>query len=243
MSLKPRAPEDEPGPLLVVDDDPKTVALVRTYLERESFTVTSAANGRAALASARERALRLAVLDVMLPEIDGLTVARLIRRESDVPILMLSARGSVADRVSGMSEGADDYLPKPFSPAELVVRIKAILRRAEQPARQPPQGTLRHADLVIDLDRYEVRRGGEPVTLGPAEFRILTALVRAEGRVLTRAALLDALYGRGEGEALDRTIDVYIGRLREKLADDAERPRYVSTVRGAGYRMAPERPA
>jgi DNA-binding response OmpR family regulator len=243
MSLKPRAPESDAAPILVVDDDPKIVALVRTYLEREGFMVIAAADGRAAVAAARERAVRLVVLDIMLPEIDGLTVARLIRRESDVPILMLSARGSVADRVSGMSEGADDYLPKPFSPAELVVRIKAILRRAEQPAAQTVHGTLRHADLVIDLDRYEVRRGDEPVTLGPAEFRILTALIQAEGRVLTRAALLDALYGRGEGDAVDRTIDVYIGRLREKLADDADRPRYVATVRGVGYRLAPEMPA
>ncbi len=224
------------GPVLVVDDDPKIVQLVRAYLEREGFSVATAADGRAALATVRERRPRLVVLDVMLPELDGVSVARLLREESDVPILMLSARGSVADRVHGIAEGADDYLPKPFSPAELVVRVKALLRRVE------PRGSrakaLRLGDLVIDLERHEVRRGPSLVPLTLAEFRLLVALVEAGGRVLTRDTLLNALYGAGVGEALDRTIDVYVGRLREKLGDDPERPRYVATVRGVGYRLA-----
>ena len=169
----------------------------------------------------------------MLPEVDGMTVARRVREESDIPILMLSARSAVADRIQGLSEGADDYLAKPFSPAELVVRVRAILRRA-RPA--PPRGPLRLADLVIDRERHEVRRHGEAVVLTAAELRLLIALAEAEGRVLSRESLLDALYGHDATETIDRTVDVYIGRLRDKLGDDSERPRYVATVRGAGYR-------
>jgi DNA-binding response OmpR family regulator len=151
---------------------------------------------------------------------------------------MLSARGSAADRVYGINEGADDYLAKPFSPAELVARVRSILRRSA-PAK-PSTSTDNHKlvllDLAIDLDRHEVRRGGQPVAVTAAEFRLLTALLKAEGRVLSRDLLLDALYGASSGDALDRTIDVHIGRLREKLRDDPDQPRYIATVRGAGYR-------
>jgi len=224
----------EAGPILVVDDDPKIAHLVRAYLEREGFAVASAGDGIAALAAVRERPPRLIVLDIMLPELDGLSVARRVREESDVPILMLSARGSVAERVHGIAEGADDYLPKPFSPAELVVRVKAILRRAAigRETREP----LRLGDLVIDRERHEVLRRGERLALSALEFRLLVALVEAEGRVLSRDALLDALYGAADGEAVDRTIDVYVRRLRERLGDAPDRPRYVATVRGIGYR-------
>jgi DNA-binding response OmpR family regulator len=220
-------------PILVVDDDSKIVQLVRAYLEREGFPVVTAGDGRAALVAIEEHAPGLIVLDLMLPEIDGMTVARRVREDSDVPILMLSARGSVADRIQGMSEGADDYLPKPFSPAELVVRVKAILRRAGGVARRGP---LRIADLDIDRDRHEVRRHDKSVSLTTAEFRLLVALAESGGRVLSRDSLLDALYGHGGSETIDRTVDVYIGRLREKLGDDPEHPRYVATVRGVGYR-------
>ncbi len=226
------------APILVVDDDAKIVQLVRAYLEREGFPVITARDGRAALDAIRKEQPRLVVLDLMLPELDGLQVARIVREESNVPILMLSARGSTADRVYGINEGADDYLPKPFSPAELVVRVKAILRRAEQVRSAALRGRLAHVDLVIDLDRHEVTRGGEDIGLTLAEFRLLVALVQAEGRILTREALLDALYGDADGDVLDRTVDVYVKRLREKLADDAERPRYIVTVRGVGYRTA-----
>ena len=228
-------------PILVVDDDAKIVALVRTYLEREGYSVIDARNGREALAAIRERRPRLVVLDLMLPELDGLAVTRAVRVESAVPILILSARGSVADRVHGIGEGADDYLPKPFSPAELVVCVKAILRRAEAAPTGPSlpdRGQVGHADLVIDLDRHEVLRGAERLSLTPVEFRLLATLVAAGGRVLSRALLLDAVYGRDQEEVLDRTIDVHVGRLRDKLGDDAERPRYIATVRGAGYRAA-----
>jgi len=221
------------GPVLVVDDDPKIVQLVRAYLEREGFAVVTAGDGRAALAAIRELTPRLIVLDLMLPEIDGMTVARRVREDSDTPILMLSARSAVADRIQGISEGADDYLSKPFSPAELVVRVKAILRRA-RPARS--RGPLRLGDLEIDRERHEVRRAGEALSLTAAELRLLIALVEAQGRVLTRDALLDALYGNDTTETVDRTVDVYIGRLRDKLGDRSGRPRYVATVRGTGYR-------
>ncbi|TMG39602.1 MAG: response regulator transcription factor [Chloroflexi bacterium] len=220
-------------PILVVDDDSKIVQLVRAYLEREGYPVVTASDGRAALAAIEQHAPGLIVLDLMLPELDGMTVARRVREDSDVPILMLSARGSVADRIQGMSEGADDYLPKPFSPGELVVRVKAILRRA---GGAPRRGPLRIADLDIDRDRHEVRRRETSVSLTTAEFRLLVALAEADGRVMSRDSLLDALYGHGDSETFDRTVDVYIGRLREKLGDDPERPRYVATVRGVGYR-------
>jgi len=223
------------GTIVVVDDDPKIVQLVRAYLERDGFAVVTAGDGRAALAAIAAHDPALIVLDLMLPEIDGLTVARRVREESDVPILMLSARGSVADRIHGIAEGADDYLPKPFSPAELAIRVKAILRRSRG---GDARAVLRLGDLEIDRERHAVRRGDETLTLTAAEFRLLVALAEADGRVLSRDALLSALYGGDVVETLDRTVDVYVGRLREKLGDAAEEPRYIATVRGAGYRAA-----
>jgi DNA-binding response OmpR family regulator len=223
------------APILVVDDDPKIVSLVRTYLEREGFRVTTAGDGRAALSAIDEAPPKLIVLDLMLPELDGMTVMRRVRERSAVPVVMLSARGSAADRVYGISEGADDYLPKPFSPAELVVRVKAVLRRAA-PQRGDERGTIALDDLEVDLDRVEVRRDGHILPLTPVEFRLLAALLLARGRVLTRQALLDALYGEAQGDALERTVDVHIGRLRDKLDEPAGDPRYIVTVRGAGYR-------
>jgi DNA-binding response OmpR family regulator len=224
-------------PILVVDDDPKIVALVRTYLERERYPVVTAGDGRAALRAIEEWSPRLVVLDLMLPEIDGLTVIRRLRLEGDVPILVLSARGATGDRILGLSEGADDYLPKPFSPAELVARVRTILRRADRATeRAATQLTL--GDLVLDQARHEVRVAGHPVVLSAIELRVLAALLEADGRVLTRDRLLDAIYGHGEGEVTDRAIDVYIKRLREKLDDDPAAPRYVATIRGVGYRAA-----
>jgi len=225
-----------PGPILVVDDDPKILALVRTYLERERYPVATAADGRAALLAIEQLSPRLVVLDLMIPEIDGLAVIRRARELGDVPILVLSARGSVGDRILGLSEGADDYLPKPFSPAELVVRVRTILRRTE---RRPGAGSiLAIADLELDADRHEARVGCRPVVLTTVELRLLAALLDADGRVLGRDRLLDAIHGEGEGDVLDRAIDQYVKRLREKLGDDPAEPRYVATVRGAGYRAA-----
>lgn len=225
------------APILVVDDDPKIVSLVKTYLEREGLRVITASSGRSALQAFNDFHPGLIVLDLMLPELDGVALMRTIRERSSVPIVMLSARGSVADRVFGIHEGADDYLAKPFSPAELVVRVKAVLRRArDSNGAGPKHGILEYGDLVIDLDRLEVRREGRALALTPAEFRVLVALVQARGRVLTRQALLDALYGPSQGDALERTVDVHVGRLRDKLGEELARPRYILTVRGAGYR-------
>src|SRR6184192_3173128 len=165
------------APILVVDDDPKIVTLVRTYLERERFSVVTAGDGRAALAAVGESKPRLIVLDIMLPELDGLALMRILRERSEVPIVLLSARGSTADRVFGIHEGADDYLAKPFSPAELVVRVKAVLRRVVENGSASAHGTIEHHDLLIDLDRVEVRRAGRPVPVTSAEFRLLVALV------------------------------------------------------------------
>jgi DNA-binding response OmpR family regulator len=231
--------------ILVVDDDPKIRQLVRTYLERDGYLVETAADGQEALAAIERERPALVVLDLMLPEIDGRAVIRAVRADADdpdVPILILSARGSTADRIAGLEDGADDYLPKPFSPSELVLRVGAILRRAggtPEPVSGPARAPLVHGDLVVDRDRHEARIAGAIVPLTRVEFRLLATLLEADGRVLTRDQLLDAVHGADQVEILDRTIDVHIRRLRDKLADDPEQPRYVATVRGVGYRAAP----
>jgi DNA-binding response OmpR family regulator len=232
-------PSPEP-PILVVDDDPKIVSLVRTYLERERFPVVTATDGPSALRAIEERAPRLVVLDLMLPGMDGLTVIRRARALGETPILVLSARGSTGDRILGLSEGADDYLPKPFSPAELVARVRTILRRTERPLSESigVDELLVINDLVLDAARHEARIGDARVPLSALELRLLATLLDADGRTLTRDQLLDSIHGAGEGDVLDRAIDVYVKRLREKLGDDANAPRYVATVRGAGYRAA-----
>ena len=240
-------------PILVVDDDAKIVRLVRTYLERDGHRVVEARDGRAALAAIALESPALVVLDVMLPEVDGLAVLRAVRRGgAKTPILILSARGTVGDRIAGLAAGADDYLPKPFSPSELVLRVQRILERAADAgpagaaegapgaARQPPlREPLQHGDLRVDRDRHEASIAGRPLNLTSVEFRLLVAILEADGRVLTRDQLLDAVHGEDAVEILDRTIDVHIRRLRDKLDDDPDEPRYVATVRGAGYRAAP----
>jgi DNA-binding response OmpR family regulator len=238
-------------PILVVDDDAKIVRLVRTYLERDGFSVVTAADGPAALEAIEREAPALVVLDLMLPELDGRAVIRAVRRDessASIPILVLSARGSTIERIAGLEDGADDYLPKPFSPAELVVRIKAILRRTttrpavpERASRPAASETLRHGDLRVDRARHEVSVAGRPVSLTVVELRLLAALLEADGRVLSRDQLLDAVYGDDQADVLDRTIDVHVRRLRDKLGDDPDRPSYVATVRGVGYRAAPVR--
>ncbi len=234
-----RAMADLQPPILVVDDDAKIVRLVRTYLEREGFRVVEALDGRSALAAIALEAPALVVLDVMLPEVDGLSIARAVRRTSQTPIVMISARGTTADRIAGLSEGADDYLPKPFSPAELVIRIKRVLSRSARTEAVPPATPIiAHGDLILDRDRHETTVGGRAVELSALEFRLLATLVEANGRVLTRDQLMDAVYATDDIAVLDRTIDALVKRIREKLGDDAERPRYVATVRGVGYRAA-----
>jgi DNA-binding response OmpR family regulator len=238
---QPSSPPPE-RPILVVDDDAKIVRLVRTYLERDGFSVVTAADGPSALDAIERHRPVLVVLDLMLPELDGRAVIRAVRGDEEAaatPILIVSARGSTVDRIAGLEDGADDYLPKPFSPAELVLRVKSILRRTATAASEAaPRSRLEHADLVVDLDRHEVTRHGRPIPLTRVEFRLLAALLEAGGRVLSRDQLLDAVYGQDQADVLDRTVDVHIGRLRDKLADDPDRPRYVATVRGIGYRAA-----
>lgn len=232
-------PRPEAAPILVVDDDPKIVALVRAYLERERYRVITAGDGRAAIRAIEEQAPRLVVLDLMLPEVDGMAVIRRTRAMGDIPILVLSARGSTGDRIQGLSEGADDYLPKPFSPAELVARVRTILRRTERDGPDQLRDVqYRLADLVLDAPRGVVRVAGREVSLSVLELRLLAALLAADGRILSRDQLLDAIHGAGEADVTDRAIDVYVKRLREKLGDDPASPRYVATARGAGYRAA-----
>jgi DNA-binding response OmpR family regulator len=233
-------------PILVVDDDAKIVRLVRTYLEREGHRVVEASDGPGALTALATHDPALVVLDLMLPEIDGLAIIREVRRTADTPIIVLSARGATADRIAGLVEGADDYLPKPFSPAELVLRVNRILSRAGRagspdlgPGGLPePRPALTLDGLVLDRDRHEARVDGAAIPLTALEFRLLAALLEANGRVLNRDQLLDAVYGRDADAVLDRTIDVHVGRLRDKLGDPAERPRFVVTIRGVGYRAA-----
>ncbi|MBI2780321.1 MAG: response regulator transcription factor [Chloroflexi bacterium] len=237
MMLFMTAPD---APILVVDDDPKIVALVRTYLERERYPVITAADGPGALRAIERDSPRLVVLDLMLPGLDGLSVIRRARALGETPILVLSARGSTGDRILGLSEGADDYLAKPFSPAELVVRVRTILRRTERPLGDAlaPDEQLVCGDLIVDAGRHEATIAGRPIALSALELRLLATLLDADGRALTRDQLLDGIHGTGEGDVLDRAIDVYVKRLREKLDDDASVPRYVATVRGVGYRAA-----
>ncbi len=257
MALAMQTPTLPDRPILVVDDDAKIVRLVRTYLERDGFAVVTAADGPAALAAIEEHRPALVVLDLMLPELDGRAVIRAVRRDEEAgatPILVLSARGTTLDRIAGLEDGADDYLPKPFSPAELVVRVKAILRRvsatpesaaavvAGENAARLRGGRIVHNDLVLDPERHEVAIGGSMIQLTHVEFRLLQALLEADGRVLSRDQLLDAVWGAEQSEVLDRTVDVHIRRLRDKLGDDPDAPRWVATVRGAGYRSAPTAP-
>ena len=228
----------ETRPILVVDDDPKIVRLVRAYLEREGYAVVEAGDGRAALAALERFDPALVVLDVLLPEMDGLAVARALRDRATTPVVMLSARGAPADRIAGLASGADDYMAKPFSPAELVLRVKRVLARAGvEPTT--PRGRLGRGGLSVDLDRHEVSLDGRSVRVTAVEFRLLVALLEANGRVLSREQLLDAVYGREAELVLDRTIDVHVGRLRDRLGDRADAPRFVATVRGVGYRAAP----
>ena len=213
------------APILVVDDDPKIVALVKTYLERERYPVITAGDGPAALRAIERDQPRLVVLDLMLPGLDGLSVIRRARALGETPILVLSARGSTGDRILGLSEGADDYLPKPFSPAELVVRVRTILRRTERPLADTMAADCSSSAAISWSIPAGTRRGSRaaPIPLSALELRLLATLLDADGRALTRDQLLDGIHGSGEGDVLDRAIDVYIKRLREKLGDDAER--------------------
>jgi len=220
----------------VVEDESKIARLVRDYLEHAGFEVAVAGDGEVALAETRRARPDLVVLDLGLPGRDGLDVARSLRRTSNVPIVMLTARGEETDRVVGLELGADDYVVKPFSPRELVARVRAVLRRTEAAGAGGTE-VLRVADVEVDLPRMRVVVGGRPVELTPTEFQLLAAMVREPGRVFTRGQLLDAVHGVAF-ESYERAIDAHVKNIRRKLEADPRRQRYVLTVYGMGYRLA-----
>jgi two-component system alkaline phosphatase synthesis response regulator PhoP len=223
--------------ILVIDDEPKIVKQARDYLEKGGFRVFAAGDGTTGLAVARHEWPDLVVLDLNLPGIDGLDVCRALRRESAVPIIMLTARVEETDRLIGLELGADDYITKPFSPRELVARVRAVLRRVQGGVRQP--GRIRAGDLEIDLHGHRVTRAGEPVRLTRTEFNLLAVLAQHPGQTFTRAQLLDRLHGVAY-EGFDRSVDAHVKNLRRKLEPDPVEPHYVLTVYGVGYRFTDE---
>lgn len=237
--LRTMEPVNRPiGPILVVDDDAKIAQLVRVYLEREGYRVIAAHDGNAALAALALDEPALVILDLMLPEVDGMAILRAIRRRDRTPVVILSARGAAQDRIAGLLDGADDYVAKPFSPAELVLRVQRLLRAPRIGADRPAGGRITRGALTVDIDRQEVLLGDLPLSLTRVELALLAVLLRADGRVLTREQLLDAVHGTDDGDVLDRSIDAHVRRLRAKLGDDPARPAYIATVRGVGYRAA-----
>lgn len=224
------------GTVLVVEDDRNTAALVATYLEREGFATVVVHDGGQALQAARECNPVFVILDVMLPTMDGWEICRTLRKGSDVPVLMLTAREEEVDRVAGLAMGADDYVVKPFSPRELVERVKAILRRS-RPATAPSAAVISFDGLELDQEKHSVTRDGRPVALTSSEFKILQALMSSPGKAFSREELLDHCYRHGEA-VIDRVIDVHVGKLRQKIEDDTAQPRFILTVRGHGYRFS-----
>ena len=222
--------------VLIVEDEAKIVKLARDYLERAGYAVVAAADGGAALAAFHAARPDLAVLDLGLPGMDGLDVLRELRRESNTPVIILTARGEESDRLVGLELGADDYVVKPFSPKELVARVRAVLRRAEGGAAAGAE-IIRVADLVLDLPRMQLTVGGGPVEVTSTEFQLLAALARQPGRIFTRAQLLESVHGVAF-ESYERAIDTHIKNLRRKIEPDPRQPRYLLTVYGVGYRMA-----
>jgi DNA-binding response OmpR family regulator len=223
--------------VLIVEDDPKTADLVSIYLKKEGFQTVTAGDGETALEMARQRRLCFIILDLMIPKVDGWEVCRTIRRFSDVPILMLTAREDEVDRVSGLTMGADDYMVKPFSPRELTARVKAILRRGRMNSYRE-ETVITAGDLVMDLEAHQVRLNGKSVILTPNEYKLLQALMSARGKVLSRDQLLQTLYPNAEAIVIDRVVDVHIGRLRQKIEKNPAKPKIILTVRGVGYRFA-----
>jgi DNA-binding response OmpR family regulator len=224
--------------ILVVDDEPRIVELARDYLEHAGFRVITASDGTAALDTARRDRPDLVVLDLGLPGLDGLDVTRELRRDGSIPIVMVTARDDELDTLLGLELGADDYLTKPFSPRELVARVKAVLRRADRPAEAAD--LIRVGELQLDVPRMRTEVAGRTIDLTPTEFTLLATLARQPGRIFTRSQLLDALHGVAF-ESYERAIDSHIKNLRRKLEPEPGQPRYVLTVYGVGYRLADDR--
>ncbi|GAQ69112.1 alkaline phosphatase synthesis transcriptional [Streptomyces turgidiscabies] len=224
--------------ILVAEDDEMQSRLIRIYLEREGNAVQVVGDGRAALDRARSTSPDLIVLDVMLPLVDGLDVCRILRTESDVPILLLTARTTEEDMLLGLDLGADDYLTKPYSPRELTARVRALLRRSRKAGAAAQPSLLRVGEMELDTARFEVRMAGRPVPLTSKEFNILETLAREPGRVFTRAQIIERVFGY-DRDVLERTVDAHVMNLRRKLeAGSQEGPRLLETVYGRGYRLA-----
>jgi DNA-binding response OmpR family regulator len=223
--------------VLIIEDDPNTASLVALYLEREGFLPLKTDNGETGLKMAEQHRPIMVILDLMLPKMDGWEVCRHLREKSNVPIIMLTARGDEIDRVSGLTLGADDYISKPFSPRELVARVKAVLRRYVSKERRATQ-VLSHGDLRLDLGKRRLKINDRPISLTPHEFTLLKTLMSAPGRIYSRQELLDRIYPKGEAVVIDRVVDVHIGKLRQKIEPNPAEPQFILTARGLGYRFA-----
>ena len=222
--------------ILVAEDDPKQAELLRRYLEREGHSVVLAYDGRVTIDEARRRQPDLLILDIMMPRVDGLDVCRILRQEMDIPIIMVTARSTEDDLLLGLDLGADDYLTKPYSPRELVARVRALLRRADR-LIGTADGPYRLGGLVVDPARHEVWLDEAPVEVTPAEFKILACLCAEPGRAFPRQRLLEQAFGF-DHYALDRTVDVHVMNLRRKIEKDPAQPMYLITVYGVGYKAA-----
>jgi len=222
--------------ILIAEDDPKIAASVKLYLEREGYAVVIADNGRAALREARTRQPALIILDLMLPQLSGIDVCRILRAESDVYIIMLTARTTEDDKLRGLNLGADDYVTKPFSPRELMARIRAVLRRKRTESSGPTEICVN--GLVMNLERHEVSLNEKPVNLTVAEFRLLEALIRSPERVFTRQQLVERAFG-DDFDGLERTIDAHIMNLRRKIKTGDSQASFIVTVYGVGYKFSP----
>jgi len=223
--------------VLVVDDDAKIVELVRLYLARDGYQVLTAFDGVEALRLAREAHPDLIVLDLMLPGIDGLKICRALREESDVPIIMLTARATEEERLNGLDMGADDYVIKPFSPRELAARVRAVLRRLPEDSSQRGPKEIMSGELMLNMETHEASLAGKPLKLTPMEFRLLAVMAAAPGVVFSRGKLIDKVFGH-DFDGFDRTVDVHILNLRRKIESDPEHPKYIRTVYGSGYKFS-----
>lgn len=222
--------------ILVADDDKRLADLVRRYLENAGFSVTVAHDGRKALDIARGRQPDLVILDLMMPELDGWDVCRILRAESDVPIIMLTARSTEDDMLLGLDLGADDYITKPFSPREVVARVRTVLRRSGAGEGEPERMIWSIGKLEVDAHRHEARLEGDYLDVTPREFAVLRVLAAAPGKAFSRSELISEAFGF-DYDGMERTVDAYIRSLRKKLDDDSEQPAYIETVYGVGYRM------
>lgn len=223
--------------ILVVDDDVKTVELVKLYLNRDGYKVLTAYDGIDALNVAREKHPDLIVLDLMLPGCDGLEICRKLKNESEVPIIMLTARTTEDDKLTGLNLGADDYITKPFSPRELAARVRVILRRLPEETLQRGPAEIKRGELTLNFLNHETTVAGKTLHLTPIEFKLLGVLAREPGRVFSREQLIEMVFGY-DFDGFDRTVDVHILNLRRKLEPDPNRPKYIKTVYGAGYKFA-----